>query len=106
MFNSITDKIHVHKNGKLFGFGVSPNDDWKVLAIVFGVLMLFAAIFGVYMFVLIDKGDIFVVEKKAVSHTTTLNKTLLTDTLKFYKDRAIQFETIKAVEATVPDPSL
>jgi len=106
MFKSLTDRIHIHKNGKLFGFGVSPNDDWKVLSIIFGVLMLAAAIFGVYMFVKIDEGDIFVVEKTVTPPATTLNQALLTGTLQFYKDRAIRFNTIKAVEATVPDPSL
>ncbi|CAN5145900.1 hypothetical protein BH11PAT3_BH11PAT3_0930 [soil metagenome] len=106
MFKSITDKIHIHKNGKLFGFGVSPNDDWKVLSVLFGVLMLSAAIFGIYVFVKIGEGDIFVVEKTVISHATTLNQTLLTETLQFYKDRAIRLDSIKAIEATVPDPSI
>jgi hypothetical protein len=105
MFKSITDRIHIHKNGKLFGFGVSPNNDWTVLSVLFGILMLSAAIFGIYVFVKVGEGDLFIVERTEAPHSTTLNQTLLTETLQFYRDRAIRFDSIKAIEATVPDPS-
>lgn len=101
-----TPKIHVHKNGKLFGFGVSPSDDWRVIFVVMLSLAIFVVLFGMYMFIKIEQGDIFVVQKEVSETDHTLNQNLLIKTIQFYQDRAMKFEAIKANKEEIVDPSI
>ena len=96
----------MHKNGKLFGFGVSQSDDWRIIANVLLILALTVSVLGVYMFIKIEQGDMFVVEKEARGTGNTLDQNLLNKTIEFYKSRALKFEEIKANKVEVADPSI
>jgi len=97
--------IHIHKNGRLFGFGVSPNADWKVLFAVFTILSILVLSFSTYLFVKIDHGTLFVETNQAPVVTPKLNAEQLTRTLEYYNERALNIQSIKLNPSTIPDPS-
>ncbi|MFZ2048866.1 MAG: hypothetical protein WAV25_01025 [Minisyncoccia bacterium] len=98
--------LHLHKNGKLFGWGVSPNADWKVLFTVFLILTVSVFALGVYMFIAIANGDIFLVEKPATTTERSLDSEKIKKTVLYYETRAKKLEEIKSSNNRIVDPSL
>lgn len=98
--------LKLHKNGRLFGFGVSPNADWKVLFSLFVLLFILISGVSFYMFVKIDKGEIFVVEKQSAVGSRILDTNLLKQTIEYYRERSTRLEEIKANKDATLDPSL
>jgi hypothetical protein len=97
-------KIHIHKNGRLFGFGVSPNADWKILFVSSTVLALIVAGLGTYFFVQVNRGEV-VGEKKSTLDDRAFDSTLLKTTVNYYRTRSAKLEEIKSLN-TPPDPSV
>ena len=98
--------INLYKNGRLFGFGVSPNDDWKILFTIFLILIMAVSLLGVYMFIAIANGDIFLVDQTPAPIIEKLNITQLQKTILYYDTRAKNLEVIKVNNNQVIDPSL
>ncbi|KND48498.1 MAG: hypothetical protein AB200_02095 [Parcubacteria bacterium C7867-005] len=98
--------LHLHKNGKLFGFGVSPNADWKAIFVGLILLTFLMAVLGVYMFVKISQGGIFMADKKEPEIQSTLDLITLKKTVRYYENRAKIFEEIKKTKDSTVDPTL
>lgn len=95
----------MHKNGRLFGFGVSPSDDWRILSVVLLVLALVVSALGVYMFVQINQGQIFMVEEQQAGGDVSLLKNNLKSTVNYYTERQTNFLNIRNNKETLADPS-
>jgi len=93
-------------NGHLFGFGTSAEADWKIIFVSTVVLAILAMVLSLYIYIKIDKGEIFVIEKTAGQGETTLGASLLKETVSYYKNKAIEFKRIKNVVKPAADPSL
>ena len=63
--------------GRLFGFGTSPEADWKIILISAMMLAVSAVVLSVFMFIKIDKGEIFVIEKSEEEREKALDTSLL-----------------------------
>ncbi len=98
--------IHLHKNGRLFGFGVSPNADWKVLFVCMILLLIIVSSLGTYLFVKINNGSLFTVKTQTQSVAPKINTDQLRRTLQYYDERAKTLEDIKKNKVSIPDPSL
>ncbi|MDB5266810.1 MAG: hypothetical protein JWN89_625 [Parcubacteria group bacterium] len=98
--------LKLHKNGRLFGFGTSPNADWKVIFIIFVLLFVIASALCIDLFIKVNNGEIFVVKEKTSTPVPTLNTALLDKTVTYYRDRAKTLEDIKANRDATVDPSL
>ena len=91
---------------RAFGFGAGPESDWKIIFISTVILLLLIIILSIFMFVKIDKGDIFVVERPSGEKEKALDTVLLKETVSYYQNKASDFESVLNTPAVVPDPSL
>ena len=92
--------------GHLFGFGVSPQADWKIIFISTLVLTLLALVLSGFIFIKIDKGEIFVIDKPLEQRGKTLDISLLKEIISYYQGKAREFERIKSLVVPATDPSL
>lgn len=91
---------------KMPNFGADPKTDWKIIFISTVILVVSVVVFSVYMFVKIDKGEIFLVEKTGVEQERVLDIDLLKETVNYYQNKAFEFERIKNAKTKAVDPSL
>lgn len=99
-------KPNLKLNGSLFGFGTSPEADWKVIFVSSAVLAISFVIFSVYIFIKIDKGEIFVSKQTTEQEGQILDTALFKETISYYEAKALEFKEMKKVEITAVDPSL
>ncbi|PIP55799.1 MAG: hypothetical protein COX06_01340 [Candidatus Zambryskibacteria bacterium CG22_combo_CG10-13_8_21_14_all_42_17] len=92
--------------GKLFGFGVSPDSDWKIILISTIILIISVIAFSAFIFVKIDKEEIFVMETSEGHEREVINTTNLRETVLHYQNKAVEFESIKGAVIQTADPSL
>ncbi len=94
-------------DGSPFGFGTSPQADWKIIFLGTAALSLIAIAFSTYMFIQIDKGEIFIVERSPIENVQTLNNKKLQETVDYYRGKAEDFELYSnSTTTSVVDPSL
>lgn len=106
-FRKIFSKITLTKNGKFLGIGSSPEADWMVILVTTVLFMIFAVAFSAYMFIKINKGEIFVIEKDTDDSSQTLDIALLRDVVRDYNKKALEFERFKEIGSLdLVDPSL
>ncbi|MDP3874894.1 MAG: hypothetical protein Q8Q22_00015 [bacterium] len=99
-------KLNWKVNGRLFGFGTSPETDWKIIFILTTILAVFVVALSVFMFIKINRGEIFVVERSTEQEGVSLDTPLLRKTVLYYQNKAIEFERIKSTVTPATDPSL
>lgn len=100
--NKLNRKIH----GRLFGLGSNPETDWKIIFVSTLVLAVLVVVLSVFIFMKIDKGEIFVVEKSNEQGEKSLDTSLLKETVSYYENKAREFERIKGLIVPAVDPSL
>jgi hypothetical protein len=94
------------KGRKNFGFGSGPETDWKFILVTFMILSVFIVAGGVYFFIKINSGDIFIVDPTETNpSTSTLSVSQLRSTLTHYKNKALEFERVKVTPEIILDPS-
>ncbi len=93
-------------SGNLFGFGTSPEADWKVIFILSAILAVSFVGFSVYIFIKIDKGEIFLSENLSQQNDKVLDTNLLKESAAYYKNKAVEFAELKNVGIPAVDPSL
>lgn len=99
-------KLNWKTNGRLFGFGTSPECDWKIIFISTIILVALVGVLSVYIFMKIDRGEIFVVEKSDEPSEKSLDVSLLKETVLYYKNKALEFKRIKSLVVPSTDSSL
>jgi hypothetical protein len=99
-------KFSLNANGRIFGFGTSPEADWKIIFISTVVLVTTVIVLSIFIFIKIDKGEIFVIERLPDQGEKILNLSLLKETVSYYQNKAIEFERIKNSASPSADPSL
>jgi hypothetical protein len=103
---SSAKKFSLNIEGRLFGFGTSPEVDWKIIfmsAVVLGVLLI---ALSAYIFIKIDKAELFAIEQSADQSEKTLDTKALKEVVSYYQNKAIEFEKIKNSVTASTDPSL
>ena len=90
--------IEWKKGGRLFGFGTSVRADWKIILTSTLILSILIIILSMYMFIKIDKREVFVVEKPVEMGDKNLSLSVLRDTVFYYQNKALEFERIKKEE--------
>ena len=91
---------------KKFGFGTSPEADWKIIFVSTMILAVLVIASNIFIFIKINKGEIFVVEKSAEEGDKTLDLSLIRKTVSYYQNKALEFERIKRAKTPATDPSL
>ena len=93
-------KLNWKVNGRLFGFGTSPEADWKIILISTIVLAVLAIALNVLIFIKIDKREIFVADKAGEERGQALDISLLRETVLYYQNKAREFEKIQNQKTT------
>jgi hypothetical protein len=92
-------------NGRLFGFGSSPDIDWKIILVTTIAFIILVVVSSIFLFVKVDKGSIFRVAT-VEQESATLNVTLLKHVVSYYQNKALEFERLKGSVVPSIDPSL
>src|SRR3990167_11421391 len=79
-------KINCKVNGRLFGFGTNPEIDWKIIFISTIVLATAVILLSIFIFIKIDKGEIFVVKKQVEEAEETFDVAVLRNTVSYYQE--------------------
>ena len=105
LFSQLLKRLNL-KKGHRTAFGLSPEVDWKIIFVSTAVLIILVIASSIFIYVKIDKGEIFVVEKPEENRERTLNISALKETISYYQNKALEFERIKSQVTPATDPSL
>ncbi|MBI2674051.1 MAG: hypothetical protein HYX23_02095 [Candidatus Zambryskibacteria bacterium] len=99
-------KLNWKINGRVFGWGASPEADWKIIFISTAALIVLIVILSVFMFRQIDKEGIFITEKPTGQEKRALDTSLLKETVLYYQQKALELKKVKESVFKTADPSL
>ncbi len=91
------------KRGSL-SFGHGAGADWEILFFGFLILCVIAVSVSVFMYGKIDKGEIFLVDKKEPVVVKTLDKFQLEKTISYFADKQEGFDALKRDALPTVDP--
>ena len=80
--------------------------DWGIVLVIFFILLALIAVVNVYLFTLINNGEIFEKERPPEEDIEMLNTKMLKNTIDFFDTRAENFENILKQKPDIVDPSL
>ena len=104
---SVLKKFKWKREGNPFGWGASPDADWKVILLSTLVLIVAVSGWSYYEFNRISRGEIFTVENENGEETPIFDLNNLKKTAAYYEAKAFEFEKIKNGTSTaVVDPSI
>ncbi|MBI2086747.1 MAG: hypothetical protein HYT69_01070 [Candidatus Zambryskibacteria bacterium] len=85
--------------------GKNSENDWKIIFSSATTLVVLFVFLSIFVFIKIDKGEIFLVERLS-EEEDTLDIAALKETVSYYENRALEFENIKNTTTPAVDPSL
>lgn len=85
---------------------IRPARDWKIILFIFSITNITIAIFSAYLFLQINKGEIFLVEPPQTTFVDTIDREKLTKTLMLFEEKINNFEVLKRNKPTLVDPAL
>ncbi len=100
----IAGKFSFRKRSEFNTIGEKANHDWKYMLIVFTCLTIISISGSLYIFVKINKGEIFLVEKKAESKEVSIDDKRLKTVTEMFEIRNMEFQ--KLVPGALKDPSI
>lgn len=107
MKNLFSKKLEWGKGGRPFGWGSSPDEDWKTI-FLFTILLIVAV--GAWSFLTyfqIKSGALLEDEFYLGSELPSLNLEDLGNTTSYYQNKALELEKIKSGRGTnIVDPSI
>ena len=106
---NILENIKARVGKKHFQPGRSvthPTRDWIIILGTFATLNIIIIILSTFLFLQINKGEIFLVEAVSSSKVDSIDKVLLEETLSFFKEKERVFESLKRNKPVLVDPSL
>ncbi len=88
------------------GYDTSAETDWMIIFLSGVTLSLVVIVFAAYMFVGIDRREIFVTKEDTDNQVKTFDIKKLEETVEYYEGKAIEFDRIKKGGITSSDPSI
>ncbi|MBI5816955.1 MAG: hypothetical protein HZB09_00855 [Candidatus Yonathbacteria bacterium] len=85
---------------------MTPHRDWRILVIAFAVFVIGVGVASFYIFVQIDRDEIFVAKEGEKASTKTFNTQKLKDTIKAFEQRKTVLEALRAERPHIIDPSI
>jgi len=84
----------------------NPEFDWKIIFFSTLGLIVLAVALSIFIFIKIDKGEIFLAEPVDSGRAPTLDISRLRDTLGHYNDKRDEFNSIINASHSSVDPSI
>ena len=85
---------------------MTPRSDWRTLFIIFTILVIAVGSVSFYIFVQIERDEIFLAKEGEQLRVRTFNAQKLKDTLKAFEQRRADLETLRAERPHIIDPSM
>lgn len=99
-------KLNMKKNGRLFGIGTSPEADWRFVFVSALIIAILVICLSVFIFMQVDKGEVFINERPDGGGGRTLNTSALRETVSYYQAKGEEFERLRISPEPSVDPSL
>lgn len=84
---------------------MTPHSDWRTLVIIFTILILAVGSASFYIFVQIDRDEIFLAKEGEQLRARTFNTQKLKDTIRVFEQRQADLEMLRAERPSIIDPS-
>jgi len=84
----------------------NPHRAWEIIFESFILVAVLLLALSGYLFVKINSGEIFKVEKAPEGQLETINREDLTRVLHIYELKSLRFDSVKAGKQALPDPSI
>lgn len=85
-------------------FGRDARIDWQIVVLAFLFLNVLAVGISVFVYGEINKGELFLVDKKETVSLQTLDTFELERTVGFFEEKRARFETLKRTPLSTTDP--
>lgn len=85
---------------------MTPHSDWRTLVIIFAILVIVAGALSFYIFIQIDRDEIFLAKEAGSVSVRTFNTQKLKDTIKIFEQRKRDLEVIRLERPHIIDPSI
>lgn len=86
------------------GGSTHPKRDWLILFIVFLVVLIGIILFSVYLFLEINRGELYTLSSASSQKLDTIDRTLLTETLTSFEEKARRFSKTIDNPPNIPIP--
>ncbi|HEC30528.1 MAG TPA: hypothetical protein ENI66_00750 [Candidatus Yonathbacteria bacterium] len=83
-----------------------PYRDWGMLLLLFSVFLIISAVVNMYLFILVNKEELFVKNQTSEKEVEMLKVEELRNMIKFFDTRVENFNNISKQKPDVVDPSL
>ena len=84
---------------------MTPRSDWRTLFIIFTILVIAVGSVSFYIFVQIERDEIFLAKEGEQLRVRTFNAQKLKDTLKAFEQRKAGLDTLRIERPHIIDPS-
>ena len=78
--------------------------DWLVMFSLFVIALISITLFSVYLFLGINKGDLYVIPTGSTVRVETINRSLLNETLAAFEERALRFGELTERPPVISSP--
>ena len=85
---------------------MTPRSDWRTLFIIFTILVIAVGSASFYIFVQIERDEIFLAKEGEQLRARTFNAQKLKDTLKAFEQKNADLDMLRAKRPSVIDPSI
>lgn len=85
---------------------ITPHTDWRMLIIVFVVIVIIVAGASFYIFVQIEKDEIFTAQGDNKPKEKIITASKLKDTINQFEQKKAQLEKLRTERPHIVDPSL
>lgn len=105
-FHSIIQKFSLTHKGEFRTIAEKSAHDWKQMVLAFALLCSVVIGGGLYLFIRIVEGDLFVVPATDQGVIKAINQSELDATTEYFNQRKTELSNLEAGSSGVDDPSL
>lgn len=99
---NITKQSLHHKSGP----GEQVERDWEILVVVFAAVLILVVLVDGYIFMQINRGELFSVGVTPTQNRDVVNRKTLLDTASFFEARQKEYADFRAANLPQIDPSI
>jgi hypothetical protein len=94
MESKIFKKFEWKSDGRPFGWGASPDGDWKTILVATFLLIALVSAWSFWTYLNVDKGEPFAAEEGTGEEKPLLDVAALKSVVEYYETKAVEFEKI------------
>lgn len=72
---------------------IKPVKDWVIMLIISQILIFICAVFALYFYIQVDRGDFYSIPENDLTNDAVINSNLLDRTIDYIKDKEEKFNS-------------